>query len=260
MLGQPQLPRDLEGVRLADVADVQPILGLQRLVVELDGGVLGAGVGERVGLQVADVGRDDRAAADAVELVEDRPAQGRAVGRVGARPELVEQDQRARRRLAQDLADPPHVRREGRERLLQALLVADIGEHVVEDRELRALAGRDVQAGLGHDRQQADRLERDRLAAGVRAGHDQDLKSNPEIHVDRRHGPWARAEVRDAGGRRSAGSAIAGAAGVRARGPARRPAAARSGRVAGRRWRDRPETALRAADAGRREARAVPPG
>ena len=32
-------------------------------------------------------------------------------------------------------------------------------EHVVEDRKLRALAGRDMQAGLGHDRQQADRLE-----------------------------------------------------------------------------------------------------
>ena len=75
----------------------------------------------------------------AVELVEDRPAQRGAFGGVGAGPHLVEQDQRALGRLAQDLADPPDVRREGRERLLQALLVADVGQHVVEDREVGAL-------------------------------------------------------------------------------------------------------------------------
>ena len=40
----------------------------------------------------------------AVELVEDRPAQGGAVGGVGAGSHLVEQDQRLLGRLAQDLA------------------------------------------------------------------------------------------------------------------------------------------------------------
>ena len=104
MLGQVQLAGDLQGIRLADVADVQPIPRLERLVVELDGGVLGPRVGQGVGLQVADVGRDDRSAADAVELVEDRPAQRRAVGGIGSGTELVEQDQRVRGGLAQDLA------------------------------------------------------------------------------------------------------------------------------------------------------------
>ena len=41
--------------------------------------------------------------------------------------------------LREDLRDPADVRREGRERLLEALLVADVGEHVVEDRQLRPL-------------------------------------------------------------------------------------------------------------------------
>ncbi len=44
MLGELQVPGDLECVRLPDVADVQPVLGLEGLIVELDGGVLRAGV------------------------------------------------------------------------------------------------------------------------------------------------------------------------------------------------------------------------
>ena len=82
----------------------------------------------------------------------------------------------------------PHVRRERRERLLEALLVADVGKHVVEDRELRAFARRHVQAALGHQGEQADRLQGHRLAAGVGPGHDQDPKSDSEIEVDRHHG------------------------------------------------------------------------
>ena len=44
---------------------------------------------------------------------------------------------------------------------------------------------RDVQARLGHDRQQADRLERDRLAARVWPGDDQGPELEAEVDVDR---------------------------------------------------------------------------
>ena len=138
----------------------------------------------------------------AVELVEDRPAERRPFGRVGAGAQLVEQDERLLGRLGEDLRDPPDVRREGRERLLQALLVADVGEDVVEDRQLRPLMRRDVQARLGHDRQQADRLQRDRLAAGVRPGDDQDLELEAEVDVDRHDRP----RLGGGGGGRSASS------------------------------------------------------
>ena len=144
VLGQVEPARDLERVRLADVADVQPESRAEGLEVELDRRVLGARVRERVGLQVADVGRDDRPAADAVELVEDRAAERGPFGGVGPGPQLVEQDERALGRLREDLGDAADVRGEGRERLLQALLVADVGEHGVEDRELRPLVRRDV--------------------------------------------------------------------------------------------------------------------
>ena len=77
-----------------------------------------------------------------------RPSAAPSAG-IGPGAQLVEQDQRSLRGLAQDLRDPPDVRRERRERLLQALLVADVGQDVVEDRELRALArpGRAARTG-----------------------------------------------------------------------------------------------------------------
>ncbi len=182
--GRFSLSGDQEGVRLANVADVQAIKGPERLQVELDGGVLGAGVGEGIGLQVADVGRDHRPAADRVQLVEDRPAERRPLGRVGAGAGLVEQDEGLLRCPAEDLRDPPDMRGEGRERLLEALLVADVGQHVVEDWQLRTLVRRDMQARLGHHRQQADRLQGHRLAARVGSGDDQKVRAKAEVDVD----------------------------------------------------------------------------
>ena len=55
MFRQVQAAGDLQGARLADVADVQPVARPERLQVEFDGGVLGPRVRERIGLQVADV-------------------------------------------------------------------------------------------------------------------------------------------------------------------------------------------------------------
>ena len=42
-----------------------------------------------------------------------------------------------------------------RERLLDALLVADVGEDAAEDGQRAAVVGGDVQPGLRHQRQQA---------------------------------------------------------------------------------------------------------
>ena len=51
----------------------------------------------------------------------------------------------------------------------------------------RAGLGRDVQPGLGHQRQQPDRLEGDRLAAGVGPGDDQREGLLVQLDVDRHH-------------------------------------------------------------------------
>ena len=86
---------------------------------------------------------------------------------------------------------------ESGKRLLDGLLVADIGEDIVEHRQFRAALGRDVQPALGHHHQQADGFERDGLAAGVRAGDDNGARAGSQVDVDwRRRG---RVEQRVAG-------------------------------------------------------------
>ena len=56
------------------------------------------------------------------------------------------------------------------------------------DVDRAAVVGRDMQAALGHERQQADGLERDGLAAGVGAGDDERIKVAAQPHGDRHDG------------------------------------------------------------------------
>ena len=64
------------------------------------------------------------------------------------------------------------------------LLVADVGEYRLEHRDLRILGYGDEQAGLGHERQQACRLQRHGLAAGVGTGDDQHVHRRKQRDVD----------------------------------------------------------------------------
>ncbi len=64
------------------------------------------------------------------------------------------------------------------------MLVADVGEDVVEDRQPAARHGRHVQAGLVHEREQAERPEGDRLAARVRSRDDQRRIAFAQAQVD----------------------------------------------------------------------------
>ena len=127
--------------------------------------------------------RDQGAGPD--EVVEERLGQRRALGRVGPGAELVEQDQRARPGRLDDADDRAQVAGERRERLGDRLLVADVGEDVAPDRQPAARFGRHVEAGLVHQAEEAERPQRDGLAAGVRAGHDQRGVAVAEPDVDR---------------------------------------------------------------------------
>ena len=72
------------------------------------------------------------------------------------------------------------------ERLCSMLCSSPISaKTALEDGQLGARLGRDEQAGLRHQRQQPDRLERHGLAAGVRAGDQQHLELVAQHHVDR---------------------------------------------------------------------------
>ena len=121
----------------------------------------------------------------AVQAVENGPAQRRALGRVGAGAQFVQQHQTVGVGLVEDVGDPRDVRAERAERLFQALLVADVGEDLVEDGHVAALAGGDVHAALGHQAEQSRCLEADGFAAGVRPGDDEQVEAEAEADVDR---------------------------------------------------------------------------
>ena len=87
-----------------------------------------------------------------------------------------------------DLDDPDdraQVAREGRERLGDRLLVADVGEDVAPDRQPAARCGGNVEAGLVHQAEQAERSQGHGLAARVGTGHDQGGVAVAQPDVDR---------------------------------------------------------------------------
>src|SRR5206468_1968664 len=96
---------------------------------------------------------------------------------VGARAQFVQQDQAVVVGSLQDADDVAHVRGEGAEALLDALFVADVREYVLEDDGPGAVVYGKVEARLRHEGEQADGLEGNRLASGVRAGDDQHAKA-----------------------------------------------------------------------------------
>ena len=107
------------------------------------------------------------------EAFKDGSGQRCALGGVGAGAQLVQQHQRSVVSDGQQLDYIPNMSRKGRKTLLDALFIADIDQHMVKNRYLAALGGGDHHAAGRHQAEQADRFERDRLTAGIGAGHDQ---------------------------------------------------------------------------------------
>ena len=132
--------------------------GPQGLHIELAGGVLYALLVGGVDLQLRVVGGGGDHGPLLPGVLDDGDGQSRALGGVGARAQLVKEDEGVLVALGEDADDVGHVGGEGGEILLNALLVADIGQNVAEHRQAAAVGGGDVQAALVHGRQQADGL------------------------------------------------------------------------------------------------------
>ena len=92
------------------------------------------------------------------QLFHDGDGQRRALHRVGAGTQLVDEYQAVRIRLLDDRDDVGHVRREGGQALLNALLVADIHQHLFVDRDGTSLRHRQHQSTHRHQGHQAQRL------------------------------------------------------------------------------------------------------
>ena len=108
--------------------------------VELHVGVLQARMGVGEGLHFTVMGGHHGRDTTLHQAGKDGLGEGGTLQGVGAGAQLIEQHQAIGRHGLEDLDDVAHVRAEGGERLLDALLIADIREHALEDREGGALS------------------------------------------------------------------------------------------------------------------------
>ncbi|CRF29043.1 Uncharacterised protein [Mycobacterium tuberculosis] len=69
--------------------------------------------------------------------------------------------------------------------MFNALLIADIRINRIKDAQLAAFLGWHEQSGHGHERQKADRLERDGFAPRVRARNDDGRIAVAQFYIDR---------------------------------------------------------------------------
>ena len=115
--------------------------------------------------------------------VNDGGGQGRALHRVGARTQLVHQNQGVSVGDLQNAHQGCHMGGERGQRLGNGLLVTDVGQHPRKNPHGRIVLGGDVQAALCHQGNQAQGLERHGLAAGVGSGDDQGVKPLPQLQV-----------------------------------------------------------------------------
>ena len=114
---------------------------------------------------------DESRASAFKQVIEDGARQCRAFLRIGARAKFIEDDQRTLIDLFENADDVRDVTAERAERLLDGLLIANIGIHIVEERQFRTAFSRDVQSALRHERQQTDGFQRNRFSARVRTGN-----------------------------------------------------------------------------------------
>ena len=175
-------------IRLAGRTDNQLIGGAQRLDVKLAGGVGDAVCLNGISLQLCIVRGGGDARAVAAQLLQDGHGKRRALNRVCARAKLVKKHQRVWRDAPEDVHNVDHMRRKSRERLLDALLVADVRQDVVKHAHRGVRRGGQLQTGLIHQRKQPRRLQSDRLAACVGAGDDQRVKFVAQPHINRHGG------------------------------------------------------------------------
>ena len=184
LLVESELTRYCKRIRLSGRADYQPVGRAQRFEIEF-----AARIAHPVGIksELLKLGIVRRRRAERARLphpLEYRDGKRRTLYGVGARTELVEQHETAASRPLCYIDDADHMRREGRQRLLDALLVADIGEHAVKYTDDRALARRQMKSRLRHKHKQSERFQRYRLTTRIRSRYDEHIKvrTEPDIY------------------------------------------------------------------------------
>ena len=183
---EPEPLGDLERVRRPRPPERDAIERRVRVGIEAGARVRDALGRARPLLQLRVMGRHERQPRLLGEPRHERLRERGALDGIRARGELVEEDERALAGGVQDRDDARDVAREGREAHLDRLPVADVREHLVEDGQ-RGRLGRRAQPRLMQQRGEPERLQRDRLAARVRAA-DHERAQAAEVEVDRHGG------------------------------------------------------------------------
>ena len=117
-----------------------------------------------------------------VDVLDHGPGDGKAVVGAGAAAQLVEDDQAAAAGVMQDVGRLHHLDHEGALVGVDLVLRADAGENAVHQADASALR-RHKGADLGHQGDQGDLAQKDRLAAHVGAGDDQNRLVGRQAHV-----------------------------------------------------------------------------
>ena len=168
-------------------ADRDPVERRVRLRVEAGGRVRGAVGRARPLLQLGVVRRHDGQPRLPGEPGDERLRERRALVRVGAGGELVEEDERAPARGVEDRDDRAAGAPENVERLISIDCRSPMSASTRSKTGSAASRGRRPQAGLVEQRGEPERLQRDRLAARVRAADDERAQA-AEVEVDRHGG------------------------------------------------------------------------
>ena len=197
--GHAEAARHGEGARRARDADGELERRAHRGEIEADRRVLEPGIAEGERLEAVVVrGAGDGAAARA-ERVEHGDGEGLSLARIRSAGELVEEDEDAGVRGVEDRREVLDMSAEGGEVLAEVLVVADVGEHEIDGRHPRAVGGGHGQPRPDHERGEAERLQRHRLAPGVGAGDDHGA-AGADGEIARHHRDAVELEERVSGG------------------------------------------------------------
>ena len=184
LLRQPQPPADGKGIAAPRHADEQPVGGGKGRHIKFAAAVFHAGGLQGVHLHLGVMGGGRQPYPPLPQRRNDGNRQRRTLGGVGAGTQFVGQHQAVVVGNFQDLNDFYNVRRKGGKALLDALLIADIRQHMGKDSRTAAACHRQHHAAGRHQRQKPQRFECNRFTAGIRPGDDQRIKAiaQPDIH------------------------------------------------------------------------------
>ena len=119
-----------------------------------------------------------------VAEIQDGNGQCGTFGGIGSGAQLIKETQALTVDPSENIHYGLHVGGEGGQTLFDALLVADICEHLPEEREFTPVSRRNMQSRHAHQLEQTHCLERDRLASGVGSGDDDHIVVGTQFDID----------------------------------------------------------------------------